>query len=101
MMTILLEDNFGGNPSVDGAAYWKNTYGLESVYVVGDHGPDGTARFSMVPGSSVGTPQLTVVDPRSMRVVAIQEGWSGTEPLALVNLAATNAASRPQHPVIE
>ena len=38
--------------------------------------------FSMVPGSSVGTPQITVVDPRTMEVIVIREGYSGEFPEA-------------------
>ena len=96
-MTLLL-DSPSGNPSVDGAATWKFQYGLERVYVVSDHDASGNAMFSMVPGTTVGTPQITVIDPRTMTVVALQEGFSGTEPAALVNLAAQNAATKPQHP---
>lgn len=96
-MTLLL-DSPSGNPSVDGAATWKFQYGLERVYVVSDHDAFGQAMFSMVPGNSVGTPQITIVDPRTMQVVFIQEGWGGTEPAALTNLATQNAATKVQHP---
>ena len=34
----------------------------------------GNAAFSMVPGQSVGTPQMSVIDPRTMEVTHLHEG---------------------------
>lgn len=65
-----------GPPTDEGALNWINNFGLENVTVLSD--PD----FSMVPGSSVGTPQITMVDPRTMEVIAIREGYSGEFPEA-------------------
>ena len=96
-VTVLLDSPSGG-PTVGGADAWRQSYGLQNVYVVSDHDLNGNAKFSMVPGNSVGTPQITIVDPRTMQVVAIQEGWGGSEPPALLNLAAANSATRPRHP---
>jgi hypothetical protein len=50
---------------------WKENWGLNSMAVVAD------PQYSLVPGNSVGTPQMTVVDPRTMRVHYLQEGYSG------------------------
>ncbi len=93
-MTLLPDNRFGQAPTVDGSIYWKQQYGLENVYIVAD------PNFSLVPGNQVGTPQMTIVNPRDMRVRHLQEGWSGSEPPALLNLAEENAATRPQHPTV-
>jgi hypothetical protein len=84
-MTLLLDDSSGGPPTLAGAQLWKNNYGLNSVYVVTDPG------FSLVPGSSVGTPQTTIVNPRNMQVILLQEGWAGDFPPQLTQLAQQNA----------
>ncbi len=84
-VTVLLDDP--GNvqpPTSAGADTWRETYGLNSVYVAAD------PNFSMVPGSSVGTPQLTIIDPRTMQVVLLQEGWGGSHPPQLTQLAQQN-----------
>lgn len=44
----------------------------------------------MVPGSSVGTPQLTIIDPRTMQVVLVQEGYGGSYPPQLEQTALDN-----------
>ncbi|MCA9618125.1 MAG: hypothetical protein KC731_03865 [Myxococcales bacterium] len=83
-VTLLLDAQNEGPPTVEGALNWKNAYGLNSVYVAAD------PQFSMVPGNSVGTPQLTIIDPRTMQVVLLQEGWGGSHPPQLVQLAQQN-----------
>ncbi|RLB58453.1 MAG: hypothetical protein DRI90_16720 [Deltaproteobacteria bacterium] len=70
-ITLMLDDSNGGTPTTAGALQWKNYWGLDSVAVCAD------PYYSMVPGSSVGTPMTTLVDPRTMKVIAIQEGYSG------------------------
>jgi len=72
------------SPSVSDAATWQNMYQLYGAGVF----PDPT--FSMVPGSSVGTPQETIVDPRTMKVISIQEGFTGYY-TALEKLASDNS----------
>ncbi|HHH27493.1 MAG TPA: hypothetical protein ENK57_03960 [Polyangiaceae bacterium] len=83
-MTLLLDGPGEGPPSVNGAQTWKNNFGLTSIYVVAD------PSFSMVPGSSVGTPQLTIIDPRTMQVVLVQEGYGGSYPPQLEQTALGN-----------
>jgi len=83
-MTLLLDDQYGGNPSSQGALAWKDNFGLTSIYVVAD------PSYSLVPGSSVGTPQISIVDPRNMQVVLIEEGYGGTYPSELTQLAQQN-----------
>jgi hypothetical protein len=46
----------------------------------------------MVPGNSVGTPQLTVIDPVTMQVTHLHEGFGGDANFTeLEALAAQNA----------
>ncbi len=82
-ITLMLDDSNGGPPTTSGAQQWKSYWGLDSVAVCAD------PYYSMVPGSSVGTPMTTLVDPRTMKVIAIQEGYSGNYS-QLVNLANQN-----------
>ena len=82
-ITLMLDDPGEGAATVAGAKIWRDNWGLDSVTVCAD--PD----YSMVPGSSVGTPQLTLVDPRTMRVLDLQEGYSGDYGL-LIDLAQQN-----------
>jgi hypothetical protein len=83
-MTLLLDGPGGGAPSVNGASTWKNNFGLNSIYVAADPG------YAMVPGNSVGTPQLTIIDPRTMKVVLLQEGYGGSYPPQLEQTALNN-----------
>jgi hypothetical protein len=64
---------------------------LQNVYVLAD------PMFSMVPGTSVGTPQQTLVDPRTMKVMHLQEGYAPGSPVevALINLARANRDASP------
>ena len=82
-VALLLDNQNEGNPTVEGALNWRDQFNLHAFYVVAD------PSFSMVPGSSVGTPQLSLVDPRTMKVVDLQEGASGNFS-KLTNLATVN-----------
>ena len=85
-VTLLLDDpNNAMPPTTSGADLWRTNFGLNSVYVAAD------PQFSMVPGQSVGTPQITIIDPRTMEVVLLQEGWGGSHPSQLITLAQQNA----------
>lgn len=83
-VTLLLDDPNEGPPTTQGALTWRDNYGLTGAYVAAD------PQFSMVPGNSVGTPQLTVIDPRTMQVVLLQQGWGGSHPPQLVQTANAN-----------
>ena len=71
-------------PTLAGAKLWRDNYGLSAGYVAPD--PD----FSMVPGNSLATPQISVIDPRTMRVVHLSEGWPGEHPPELEATALAN-----------
>ena len=82
-ITLLLDSQNEGPPSTASAQLWKDNYGLVDAAVCAD------PTFSFVPGASVGTPQLTIVDPRTMKVIDLQEGYSGDHS-KLTNLALQN-----------
>ena len=69
-ITLLLDDPNEGPPTEVGALQWKQTYNLGDSAVFPD------SNFSFVPGNSVGTPQMTVINPRTMEVVFLEEGYS-------------------------
>ena len=83
-MTLMIDNPWDGAPTVQDAKTWKDNWGLTSIYVVAD------PNYSMVPGQSVGTPQTTIVNPRTMQVMLVQEGYSGYYPAQLESLAAQN-----------
>lgn len=83
-VTLLLDDQNNGPPTQAGAQTWRDTFGLTGAYVAPD------PMYSMVPGSSVGTPQITIIDPRTMQVVHLQEGWGGSHPQILFTTAQQN-----------
>ncbi|MBN4050178.1 hypothetical protein JYT28_00320 [Desulfobulbus sp. AH-315-M07] len=82
-VTLLLDNPNEGAPTTSGAWTWKDAFGLDGAYILAD------PNFSMVPGSSVGTPQTTLIDPRTMKVQYVKEGYDGNfSPLE--NLAQQN-----------
>ena len=87
VVELLLNDPQSDNsaPTIQGVTAWRDQFQLHSVTVAADTG------FSMVVGGSVGTPQMTVVDPRTMQVVLRQEGWGGpSQYQTLIDLATQN-----------
>ena len=84
-LTLLLDNpNNSQPPQISAADTWRTQYGINSAYV----GIDPS--FQMVPGSSVGTPQITIIDPRNMQVALLQEGWGGSYPPQLGQIAQAN-----------
>jgi hypothetical protein len=83
-LTLLLDNPNEGPPTTSGALTWRDNFGLSSVHVAAD------PNFSMVPGNSVGTPQITIINPRNMQVVLVQQGWSGSHPPQLLQTAQAN-----------
>ncbi len=84
VLSLLLDDPASNTPTLSGAENWKNQFGIQSGYV----GPD--PNFSMVPGNSVGTPQITIINPRTMTVELLQEGWGGQYPPQVEAIAQAN-----------
>jgi hypothetical protein len=84
-ITLMLDDPGDATPpTANGAEIWKNNWGLTKSYVAAD------PTFSMVPGNSVGTPQFTVIDPRTMVVIHLKEGLGQGSHNALTSLANQN-----------
>jgi hypothetical protein len=83
VITGLLDSPSGGAPQLENAAQWRQNYGHVNSYTVID------PYFSMVSGGSVGTPQMTVINPRTMEVTYVQQGYSGSY-TQLLNVARQN-----------
>ena len=88
IITLLLNDPNNGPPSMVGVQQWKDGFGHQEMGVYAD------SSFSMVPGTSVGTPQATVINPRTMAVVSLEEGYAGGSYTGLLETAQANAAMR-------
>lgn len=58
-----------GPPDVNSAVQWKSMYGLKSV----DVGADPDASFATE--STFSTPLNTIINPRTMEVIEIKEGY--------------------------
>jgi hypothetical protein len=83
VLTLIIDDPNGGYPDVQAAGQWKTQYGLAHVAVGAD--PD----YAFAASSSFATPQQTVVNPRTMKVVSVHEGYNG-DYSTLENLALSN-----------
>ncbi|MBM4373685.1 MAG: hypothetical protein FJ095_01275 [Deltaproteobacteria bacterium] len=83
VVTLLVDAPNNGPPTLMGALQWKQQFGLVDVNVMSD------PNFSMAFTQQVGTPLLTYVDPRTMKVTYTQQGYSGNysglEALAVKN----------------
>lgn len=58
-----------GSEGASGASSWKSNFGLDGAYVAGD------PQWSMNVNA---TPTTHLIDPRSMEVVDIEVGFSGS-----------------------
>lgn len=86
VITLMFEDASNQPAVVDTARDWRDTYQLQATAVVAD--PD----FSFAPpGNSYALPFRVVVDPRTMKIVAIPEKIGDETPI-LEDLAAQNSA---------
>jgi hypothetical protein len=82
VLTLMIEDD-NSNPATPPVALaWKNQFGLSNA-VVAD--PD----FSFAPPGSVGLPLNVIIDPRTMKIVDTEEGYSG-DYTTLTQLAQKN-----------
>jgi len=64
---------------------WKQQFGLSSIAI----GVDPNFSFAPAGAMTIGLPLQTIIDPRTMQVVDIQEGFSGSY-TKLLDLATKN-----------
>jgi hypothetical protein len=83
VLTLMIEDANSNPASVGTAKAWRDNFNLSAIAVAAD------PTSSVLPPGSVGLPYQILVDPRTMKVVSIEEGYSG-DISALVNLATKN-----------
>lgn len=72
VITLMVEDGYGSPADVATATEWRDAFGLDGFAVVAD------PAFSFAGFGSVGLPLQIVVDPRTMEIVARDEGFSGS-----------------------
>ncbi len=87
VVELLVSGPSGQSPTTDTAEAWRSQFGLTDVAVLAD------PMRAMVPATGGGVPLLTVVDPRSMRVVVSQAGYPG--PYAAIEKLARDNAEAP------
>ncbi len=83
VITLMIDAPNDGPPTLAGTQQWKQKYNLIDVDVMSD------PNFALVSGAQVGTPQMTIVNPRTMQVIFVQQGFSG-DYSKLENLAQQN-----------
>lgn len=84
VITLMIEDNSGNPATTSTATSWRNNFGLDAFSVVAD------PNFSFGGNGSVGLPLQIIVDPRTMKIVAREEGFGGDYSTVL-QLAQKNA----------
>lgn len=72
VVTLMIEDSYGSPADTGTAKGWKDYFGLDGVDVLAD------PNFSFAGYGSVGLPLQIIVDPRTMEIVARDEGFSGS-----------------------
>ena len=82
--TIITPDSTGGTATTQDCTTWEQAYGLADVGVFAD--PDSLLFSSEVEG----LPGTFLVDPRTMKIVEITQGYTGPDP-AISQLAQMNA----------
>jgi hypothetical protein len=85
VVTLMIQDEAGDPATVTTAQQWKDTYKLDTIVTLAD--PDASLVAAI--GGGIGLPYQVVVDPRTMKVVNTQEGYSG-DYSEVTNLAAKN-----------
>jgi hypothetical protein len=70
VLTLMIEDDTQNPATIDTAKQWRDAFGLTSSAVAAD--PNAT----FVPPSA-GLPMQVVVDPRTMKIVFVDQGYSG------------------------
>jgi hypothetical protein len=86
VLTLMIEDIDGSPANVRTALNWRNQFKLNTSTVAAD------PAFSFVDRTSdvIGLPEIIVIDPRTMEVIDVQQGYSGDHTL-LEQVAARNA----------
>jgi hypothetical protein len=69
VITLMIEDNSGNPATTSTATSWRNNFGLDAFSVCAD------PNFSFGGNGSVGLPLQIIVDPRTMKIVAREEGF--------------------------
>jgi hypothetical protein len=68
-ITLMIENPSGGSATLEAATVWRDNFGLTGSYVAYD------PSYSLIPpGTSFGTPRRTFINPRTMEILATQEG---------------------------
>jgi thiol-disulfide isomerase/thioredoxin len=82
--TLIIQDQAGQPANASHALLWRNNFNLGSIaYVVAD------PAFSFAHSGNNGLPMNILIDPRTMKVVKIVEGYGGMDP-AVSQLALKN-----------
>jgi hypothetical protein len=81
---LLVDDQQDGPPNLAGVDTWISSFDFQTVGVYMD------PYYSLVEGNTVGTPQNSVIDPRTMKVTFVQQGYAGNYP-QLEAVAAQNS----------
>jgi hypothetical protein len=85
VLTLLIQDGLGKAATPFTALSWKSSFGLDSVAVAAD------PSFSFAPtGGRIGLPMSILIDPRTMKIVSVEAGFSG-DFSAVERLARKNA----------
>jgi hypothetical protein len=72
VLTLMIEDADQNPATTQTALDWRNAFGLTQIAVAAD------PNFSFQPSSGdVGLPMQVLVDPRTMRIVEVDQGYSG------------------------
>jgi hypothetical protein len=88
VLTLMIDDATQGQPATTKTALnWKTKYKLDATAV----GVDTSITFAPPGAMTIGLPLQIIVDPRTMTLVEVQEGFSG-DYTTLENLAKKNQA---------
>lgn len=90
VLTLMAQKVDQTGATLETAFNWKSTYNLMSTAVA----IDPPITFTPPGASQIGLPLIVVIDPRTMKIVHTQEGYSSTHP-ELEALAEQNAAAAP------
>lgn len=83
VVVLVINNKSNGFPDLTSTLLWKSQYKLLDATVVSD------SNTTFAVSSTFSTPLRTVVDPRTMKVVEVAEGYSG-DYSTLENLASEN-----------